>query len=301
MGPAPTPAEDAAPKVFQTNREDARDATLKKLLASPASESARTSALVTNLSDLELAAALKSTNTTLKIAAALESARRATPALVSELMHGTSASWDGKTRTAMLAAIASIKADDCAKELVSPLGLKKDEDIQEAVKTSLLRSGSPVVVDALIAHAATDATNEYLCRDVGRTLASIRNEASITNLLTGIGSPSPSVAAGCVMALAAIGEPQTVEALFAQLGSPQGPQESLLIDAIAHVRAPAALPTLSSQLLSSGSNLNVAAKRAVLTALGNFSLEQRTPILNQYLALESDSQLRAEAARLLGR
>lgn len=304
VAPSPSqgiPGQNAIPEVLQQGSEDATSATLKKLLASPPSESGQASELVATMTDLQLAESLKNTNRVLKTAAAFEAARRSAPRLVLGLLTETSVSSDSKARNAMLSAIASIKSDGCVKELVTPLGLKKDEDIQEAARTSLLRNGSPIVVDTLIAHAGTAATNEYLCRDVGRTLAKIRNEASIPNLLAGIGSPSPSVVAGCVTALAAIGEPLALEALFSQLGSAQGFQETLLTKAIAQVRSPAGLPVLSSQLLSSSSNLKESAKRAVLAALGNFHLDQRTPIITQYLAVESDSRLQAEAARMLGR
>lgn len=295
------PARNSAPAFFQRSVGRAANGTLQKLLSSSPSESFRASALVANMDGSQLAEALKGTNATLKVASALEVARRSAPGLVSELLRETSMSSDGKTRTAMLSAIASIKSDDCLKELANPLGLKKDEDIQEAAKAALLRSGSPVVVDTLIAYAGTNATNEYLCREVGRTLASIRNKDSIPNLLGGIDSQSQSVAAGCVFALAAIGEPRALETLFGQLGTAKGFQNSLLIDAIARVRSPAGLPVLSSQLLSTGGNGRLSARRAALTALGNYSLEQRSPVLNQFLAVESDSQLRTEATRLLTR
>ena len=199
----------------------------------------------------------------------------------------------------MLSAIASIRSEECLGELVKPLGLKKDEDIQEAARTSLLRSSSPAVVDALIARAEVASTNDYLCRDIGRTLASVRGKASINSLALGMASPIPAVFAGSASALGAIGEPQAVETLFARLGAAQGFQKTILTDVIGRVRAPAALPALSAQLRSPSGSGNATARRAVLRALGNYGVDQRAPILNDYLAVESDPQLQAEARRLL--
>jgi len=241
--------------------------------------------------------AVKSTNKTMQIAAALAIARHPTPALLSGLVQAASVSSDGKTRTALLAAIASVRSEECVAELVKPLGLKKDEDIQEAARTSLLRSSSPAVVDALIARAEAAATNEYLCREIGRTLASARNSASLSNLYAGMDSPILAVFAGSASAVGSIGEAQAVEALFARLGTAQGFQETMLADVIARVRALTALPVFSAQLRTGSGSL--AARRAILVALGNYSADQRTPILNEYLTVESDPQLQAEARRLL--
>jgi HEAT repeat protein len=268
-------------------------------LVSAASASAEAAGMVAEMSREQLLEAIKGTNRNLQMAAAFAIARQPTPALLSGLLEGASACSDGKTRVVLLSAIASVRSEECVGELVKPLGLKKDGDIQEAAQTALLRSSSPAVVDALIARAEGSSADRYLCREIGETLASVRSSAAVTNLLAGMASPIPAVAGGSASALASIGEPAAVEALFGGLGTAQGVQEAILAGAIAHVRASAALPVLSAQLRSPSGAGSITARRAALRALGNYSADQRTPILNEYLASEADALLQAEARYLL--
>ena len=268
-------------------------------VASASSASREAAELVAAMTPEQLLEAVKSTNMNLQAAAAFAIARQPTPGLLSGLLEAASASSDGKTRIALLSAIASVRSEECLGELVKPLGLKKDGDLQEAARTSLLRSSSPAVVDALIARAEDSSSDEYLGREIARTLASVRSSAAVTNLLAGVASPIPAVAAGCGSALGAIGDPPAVEALFARLGTAQGTQEAILAGAIARVRSPAALPVLSAHLRLPAGALTDTARRAALRALGNYGADQRPPILNEYLAAEADPQWQAEARRLL--
>jgi HEAT repeat protein len=267
--------------------------------ASASSASREAAELVAGMTREQLLEAVTSTNQILQTAAAFAIARQPTPGLLAGLLAAASASSDGKTRSALLSAIASVRSEECLGELVQRLGTKQDGDLQEAARTSLLRSSSPAVVDALIARAEGSSSDEYLCREIARTLASVRGSAALTNLLAGMASPIPAVAAGCAFALGAIGDPSTVEALFARLGTAQGTQEAILAGAIARVWSPAALPVLSAHLRLPAGALTDTARRAALTALGNYSAEQRPPILNEYLAAETDPRWQAEARRLL--
>lgn len=251
------------------------------------------------MKDEQLLEALGSTNKTSKIAAALTIARRPTTNLVSALMKEVSACSDGNMRLTLMSALASINSEACVPELVKPLGLKKDKDMQEAAKTALLRSGSPAVVEALIAHANAAPDNEYLWRDTARTLAGIRNVESVPQLIAGINTTNEALFAGCSVALGHIGEPQGLQALFGQLSGTEEFRNKILMDAIAQARSPNALPVLTTVLTSQAGASSFNAKRGALLALANFGVEQRTPILNQYLTIENDAQLQVEARKLL--
>lgn len=251
------------------------------------------------MNDEQLLEALGSTNKTSKIAAALTIARRPTTNLVSALMKEVSACAHSNMRSTLLSAVASINSEACVLELVTPLGLKKDRDLQEAARTALLRSGSPAVVEALIAHAAAAPDNEYLGRDTARTLASIRNVESVPQLIAGSHTTNEALFAGCSVALGHIGESQGIQALFDQLGGTEDLHDKILMDAIAQTRSPNALPVLTTVLTSQAGTSSSNARHSALLALANFGTEQRTPILNRYLMIESDAQLQAEARRLL--
>ena len=156
-------------------------------VASASAASREAAELVASMTPEQLLEAVKGTNMNLQAAAAFAIARQPTPGLLSGLLEAASASSDSKTRIALLSAIASVRSEECLGELVKPLGLKKDGDLQEAARTSLLRSSSPAVVDALIARAEGFSSDEYLCREIARTLASVRGSAAVTNLLAGGG------------------------------------------------------------------------------------------------------------------
>lgn len=265
----------------------------------PSSPQTHAAEQVARMGEAELLEAVSSTNQWIKLAAAFAISRNPTPTLVSALIQETSRCPDAFTRSRMRAAIAGINSEDCISELLKRVGTKPDRDIQEAVRTALLRSGSPAVVDALMAHAEAAEDNDYLWREVGRILASIRNPQSVPQLLDGLASTNQAIVAGCSLALAAIGAPEGIQGLLGQLANSEGADSVILADAISKTRSPAALPVLTSLLTGQTSNANSNAKLAALRALANFSVEQRTPILQQFLMSETDAQLRAEAQKLL--
>lgn len=295
----------AVPKSEATSPPDRQRASSdsRKLSARLPADAVRQEEINTDgMNDEQLLEALGSTNKTSKTAAALAIARRPTTNLVSALMKAVSVCADSNLRSTLLSAVASVNSINstaCVLELVTPLGLRKDRDLQEAARTALLRSGSPAVVEALIAHAAAAPDNEYLGRDTARTLASIRNVESVPQLIAGSHTTNEALFAGCSVALGHIGEPEGLRALFDQLGGTEDLHDKILMDAIAQTRSPNALPVLTTVLTAQFGTSSSNARHSALLALANFAAEQRTPILNRYLLIESDAQLQAEARKLL--
>lgn len=231
--PAPAPELPAAFSVVEN---------MYRVLGSNAPPSRAAAERVAHMGSVQLKDAVKGPDTALQTAAAFAIARQPSPALVDSLLQAASAAEDGKTRSALLEAIASARAEGCIHELVARLGLKKDGDIQQAAATALLRSSSPDVVNALIARAQASPGDEALCREIGTTLARVKNSGAVETLLAGITSPVPAVVAGCASALALQREPAALEAMLTRLHALQGPPQELLAAIIGRASAPGGLP-----------------------------------------------------------
>ncbi len=170
-------------------------------------------------SDETLLNNLGSSTPKLKIEAANKIADRSDNYLVQALLAETSTVAQRSIRLAMLKAIEKTDASICSEALSGVIGFKKDGDIQKAAKKAIYRSSSREAVMGLIEHAERNIEDQYLLREIGRTLSEFRRPKAVEPLAEGLMSENFTIFVGSAAGLAKIGDQTAIDILNSHLGN----------------------------------------------------------------------------------
>jgi hypothetical protein len=132
-------------------------------------------------------------------------------------------------------------------------------------------------------------------------LGRMKSDAAVTALIGLMGDESDDVRMAAARSLAAIGDPQAVEALASALGDPSRWTATTVATDLVEM-GPAAVPTLV-EIASSGGSGRSGAHEAAVTAvrvLGEIRDPRAEPVLIELLEHAGDLNLRARAAAALG-
>ncbi len=181
-------------------------------------------------SDETLLNNLGSSTPKLKIEAANKIADRSDNYLVQALLAETSTVAERSIRLAMLKAIEKTDASMCSEALAGVIGFKKDGDIQKAAKKAIYRSSSRAAVMGLIEHAESNIEDQYLLRDVARTLSEFRRPKAVDSLAEGLMSENITIFVGSAAGLAKVGNQTAIDILNSYLGNTGNEQKEEIIE-----------------------------------------------------------------------